>query len=216
MRRSTPAHAPAGTIVARAEAVSNSFRTRVGAVQDSSAMGSLLVVTGPPGAGKSTVSGLIADRFESSVLVEGDAFFSFLAAGAIEPWLAGSHQQNEVVTDVSAAATAAFVAGGYDTVYDGVMGPWFLPAFARRLGLAEFDYVVLLPSEEQCVERVRTRLGHGFTDDAAARSMHRQFDVDRAPNGHVIEGDHVDAEAIADEVMQRRATGQLRIRSADL
>jgi len=101
---------------------------------------------------RATVAALIADRFDRSVLVEGDAFFSFLRAGAIEPWLPESHAQNEVVTDVAAAATAAFVAGGYDTVYDGVMGSWFLPAFARRLGLAEFDYVVLLPSVEACVE----------------------------------------------------------------
>lgn len=156
-------------------------------------MGSLLVVTGPPGAGKSTVSRLIADRFESNLLVEGDAFFPFLAAGAIEPWLPESHQQNEIATDVAAAATAAFVTGLYDTVYDGVIGPWFLPAFARHLELAEFDYIVLLPCEEQCVERVRTRVGHGFHDIDAARLMHRQFDADRPASGHVIEVDFLDS-----------------------
>src|SRR4051812_7372715 len=37
--------------------------------------GSLLVVTGPPGAGKSTVAKLLAASAEPSVLVEGDAFF---------------------------------------------------------------------------------------------------------------------------------------------
>lgn len=51
------------------------------------AMGSLLVVTGPPGAGKSSVARILADSFDQSVLVEGDAFFAFLARGAIEPWL---------------------------------------------------------------------------------------------------------------------------------
>jgi cytidylate kinase len=179
-------------------------------------MGSLLVVTGPPGAGKSTVSQLIADRYMSSVLVEGDAFFAFLRAGAIEPWLPESHRQNGVVTDAAAASTASFVAGGYDTVYDGVMGPWFLPAFARRLGLADFDYAVLLPSEEECAQRVRTRVGHGFGDDAAARSMHRQFAADRPASGHVIETDGLDADAAAAEVIRRRAAGDLRVRLVDL
>jgi predicted ABC-type ATPase len=175
-------------------------------------MGSLLVVTGPPGAGKSTVARLIAERFESSVLVEGDAFFAFLCAGAIEPWLTESHAQNGVVTDAAAAATASFVTGGYDTVYDGVMGPWFLPAFARRLGLAELDYVVLLPSEEECAERVRSRVGHGFSDDAAARFMHGQFSADRPASGQVVESDRLDADAIAAEVIRRRAAGDLRVR----
>lgn len=58
-------------------------------------MGSLMVITGPPGAGKSTVAELIADRLASSVLVEGDAFFAFLRAGAIEPWRFESHARNE-------------------------------------------------------------------------------------------------------------------------
>ena len=56
----------------------------------------LLVVTGPPGSGKSTLSEVLADRWEPSVLVEGDAFFAFLRRGAIPPWLPEAHAQNDV------------------------------------------------------------------------------------------------------------------------
>ncbi len=174
-------------------------------------MGSLLIVTGPPGAGKSTVAALIADRFESSVLVEGDAFFAFLRAGAIEPWLPDSHAQNEVVTDAAAAATAGFVSGGYDTVYDGVMGPWFLPTFTRRLGLDEFDYVVLLPSVDACVRRVATRVGHGFSDEQASRSMHDQFAAHRPADRHVLDDASLEPDEIAGEIIDRRDRGLLRM-----
>lgn len=79
-------------------------------------MGSLLIVTGPPGAGKSTVSELLVERREPSVLVAGDAFFQFLARGRIEPWLPESNEQNSVVTLAAGAATGRFVVGGFETV----------------------------------------------------------------------------------------------------
>ncbi len=93
------------------------------------------MVTGPPGAGKSTVAQVLADQLERSVLVEGDAFFRFVRSGAIDPWLPGSDAQNLVVTRAVAAAAGRFSKGGFDTVYDGVVGPWFLATFAAATGL---------------------------------------------------------------------------------
>ncbi|WP_129789114.1 AAA family ATPase [Promicromonospora panici] len=135
----------------------------------------LLVVTGPPGSGKSTVSEALADRWEPSVLVEGDAFFAFLRRGAISPWLPGSHAQNDTTVRAAAAAAGRFAAGGMTVVYDGVIGPWFLPTFARLAGVEVIDYVVLLPPAETCLKRVETRTGHGFTDLAATQHMHDDF-----------------------------------------
>ena len=59
----------------------------------------LLIITGPPGAGKSTVAQIVAGRFEPSALVQGDTFFGFVARGYIDPWLPESHEQNTVVTE---------------------------------------------------------------------------------------------------------------------
>src|SRR3712207_6689019 len=137
---------------------------------------SLLVVTGPPGAGKSTVAGLVAGAFSASVLLPGDAFFSFVSAGWVAPGLPEAHRQNELVLGAAAAAAGRFVRGGYTVVHDGVVGPGFLPAYTAATGLPELDYVVLLPPEDVCLERVATRTGHGFTDDAAARHMYRELD----------------------------------------
>lgn len=119
-------------------------------------MASLLVITGPPGAGKSTVAGMVARRRNPSVLIEGDAFFAFLDQGAIAPWLPESHAQNDVVVRAAAAAAGRFAAT-YTAIYDGVIGPWFLPTFAEETGLETLHYVILLPSIEECVERVLTR-----------------------------------------------------------
>jgi hypothetical protein len=156
------------------------------------------------------VARLLADELDRSVLVEGDAFFAFLASGAIPPWLPESHEQNEVVTDATARATAAFVDGGYDTIYDGIMGPWFLPQFMRAAGLGEVDYAVILPPVEVLVERVATRRGHGFTDEAATRSMHAQFVGHAVDERHVIRATDASPSEVAAIITARRAAGELR------
>jgi predicted ABC-type ATPase len=174
--------------------------------------GALLIVAGPPGAGKSTVARLLADAVDRSVLVESDAFFAFLAAGAIPPWLPESDAQNHVVTEAAARATAAFVSAGYDTYYDGVMGPWFLSHFMDAAGLVELDYVVLLPPVEATVGRVAARRGHGFTDEEATRSMHRAFVADPVDERHLIRDSEATPAEIASMVTLRRAGGLLRAR----
>src|SRR5439155_8981809 len=150
-------------------------------------------------AGKSTVARRVSAQFDRSVLVDGDAFFAFLDRGAIPPWLPESHAQNDVVIRAAAAATGRFVDGGYPTVYDGVLGPWFLPTFAQATGLARVHYLVLLPTLERCVQRVATRLGHGFTDEPATRQMHEEFARHEIADRHRLDNSSGDAEVAAAE-----------------
>jgi cytidylate kinase len=176
-------------------------------------MASLLLVTGPPGAGKSTVSRAIAEESPHSVFVAGDAFFGFLANGSIAPWLTAAHPQNQIVTRAAASAAGQYASGGYFTVYDGIVGPWFLPTFASATGMEELDYVVLMPPVETCVERVATRLHHGFTDEAATRQMHQEFASADIAGRHVLDSPPTRVDDVVRVVLSALEADSLRYRT---
>jgi cytidylate kinase len=156
----------------------------------------LIVVTGPPGAGKTTVARVLSKMFEPSARVVGDDFFAFIDQGYIAPWTAEAHRQNEIVVGAAAAAAGRLAAGGYTVVYDGVIGPWFLETFGAASGLPRLHYVILLPPEEVCIDRVRSRVGHGFTDLDAARHMYREF-ADAGAGDRYVMTTPASAEAMA-------------------
>lgn len=156
------------------------------AAGDVTPAGELIVVSGPPGAGKSTISALLAEHFDPSVLVAGDEFFGFLCTGRIEPWLPESDRQNTTVIAAAAASCGQFVQGGYTVVYDGVVGPWFIEHFLHGTGLGRLHYALLMPGEDKCVDRVRTRDAHPFADVDATRHMYGQFAWSPVAAGHLI------------------------------
>lgn len=172
-------------------------------------MGEVIVVTGPPGAGKSTVAEILVGQVTPSALVAGDDFFAFLRNGAIEPWLDAAHAQNTAVIRAAAAATGR-LADCCDVVYDGVVGPWILDDFVDLLAVETFHYAVLLPSLSTCLDRVMTRLGHGFTDQGAAEHMWRQFADATLDDRHLVSDDHSSPQALAERISALRIHGALR------
>ncbi|MEL7974874.1 DUF664 domain-containing protein [Isoptericola sp. F-RaC21] len=138
----------------------------------------ITILTGPPGAGKTTVAALLsADSSRPTVNLTTDTFYRSVVTGFVPPYLAGSERQNAVVADAIVGATTEYARGGYDVVLDGVVGPWFLAPFRAAAAREGWDlaYVVLRPDLEVTLARAAGRADAELRDPAAVRSMHAAF-----------------------------------------
>jgi hypothetical protein len=181
----------------------------VGAAGDNS----ILVVSGPPGVGKTTAVELLAARSERAVHLEADRFFSFIRSDYVEPWKPESHDQNAAVMRIVARAAAGYASAGYFTIVDGIVIPgWFFEPLRDALrdeGHA-MSYAVLRAPLPVCLARVQGREGAPSVDPAAIEQLWRSFaglgDLER----HVLEVDGMAPEQVSDELAERLSGGSLR------
>ncbi len=186
--------------------------------------GTVLIVTGPPGAGKSTVAPLVAARLGPLVAtIEADWFWTIVTAGFIPPWEPTSNDQNRTVLRSVISAAAEMATGGYQVLIDGVIGPWHLPVVTDVLESrgVDLDYVVLRPDLETCLDRARARAtGQArvpdhppLTASGPIRHMWNEFGHLGRYESHVIDTSRLDHEASADEVRRALVAGELRVSS---
>ena len=168
-----------------------------------------LIVSGCPGAGKSTVTRRLAAMCDRGVRVDTDAFFDFIAH-PIDPSKPASAKQNESVVRAWCATASAFVSGGYDVFVDGVIGPWWFPVIRSVLG--KFDFVLLTVPLEVSLARVHAREGQPGARPSVVERMYPQFArlADEFAS-QSIETDGLDIASTVQRVLALQTSGRCRV-----
>jgi adenylylsulfate kinase-like enzyme len=164
----------------------------------------VLVISGIPGAGKSTIAAIVARRLERSAHVEAEVLQRFLVGGGVwpdgEPQAEAMRQLRLRGRNVALLADSFFEAGFTPVVDDVVIGSR-LDELRSDLRSRPLHFVLLTPSLDAVRERNRQRPGKDVFEawrhlDAVARRETPRL-------GLWLDTSRQTAEESADEILRR-------------
>jgi len=139
--------------------------------------GSIVLVTGPMAAGKSTIANALAATFPKGVHVEGDVFRRSIVAGRIEMTSEPSDDaiaQLRLRYRLTAKVAEQYASAGYTVVVEDVVAGRLLGEFVGLFAHRPLHLVVLLPDENAITRREADRLEKGY-DNWTVSSLYRIF-----------------------------------------
>lgn len=144
-------------------------------------MASVVIVSGCPGSGKTTLCRSLAAADKDGLHLVSDTFYEFISH-RVDPTKPESQHQNAVIMQALARSARTFADGGYTVYLDGVVGPWFLHIFRPSLESdTPTSYIVLQTTAAEAQARVRSRQGEGLRP--IVFQMQRSL-ADLGPLGH--------------------------------
>ena len=132
------------------------------------------LVTGISAAGKTTVSQLLAERFERGVHVKGDVFRRMIVAGREEMTWAPSEEavaQLQLRYRLGATTADAYATAGFDVVVQDIVMGHDLPGYVDRIRTRPLHVVVLAPRVDVVAAREGARPKTAYRGDVTPENL---------------------------------------------
>ena len=166
---------------------------------------SVIFLSGPIGAGKTAVAKALLPLLPAPLsYIEGDTFWSFITK-------AGEHGFRDhfpVLVRSMTAAALPFARSGFHVLIDFSIPPTFVETARKILKEVPFDFVLLRPSLQVCLERAASREEGAIRDSAMLKSFYARFEEGTV---EPICDDDADPESLARRIAEGLNRGQFRV-----
>lgn len=118
-------------------------------------MSTLYLITGPAGVGKSTISNMLANSLNKSILIEGDYVYHLVQGGYISPWKEGNHLK--LFWENSLSLIENSLKQGYDVVFNYILHQSDIANIKNKFKNYEIKFAGLTAKEQIILNRDKLR-----------------------------------------------------------
>lgn len=161
-------------------------------------MAELIIVTGPAGVGKSTVSGVLAGSFDKSALIEGDDIYAQVVGGYIEPWKEGNHLDTFLKVCINSIKT--YLESGYNVVFNYIISPGQLSVIMDELSGYQIKFAVLMVDGSVLLNRDKLRPEEQQMNDRCIVLLN-EFKKFNYPDSYVIDSSSLAVQDVVNMIL---------------
>jgi guanylate kinase len=164
----------------------------------------ICLITGPMGAGKSSTSKALAEKFDKSAYIKVDHVRKMIISGYIDPGEEGFNIQENLGTKNTCALANNFLEAGFNVFIDDVIGKEKLQRFVEYFPNNKVKTFLLLPSTDAMLERFHGRGGATEALEKRTRYLHDQFTLQKNEvDWKVIDSSNLTLEETVEEIYKQ-------------